>query len=238
MKKNNRYAMKAIFDQTRKKIRCHKKRVLWCSQDFEKIRFYFYDVKFILKTNARVLVDQLNRFNTNLFDTFVTRWLVWIQLFDFENRHVSSIKHTTTDDLFKKSSSANDLKEIVEEVNIDDWIHAQLSCVRVFFVLIAKKESFFILIFEYFEKSQKIVIYLFTLRKRFEMSLKKFNKFKKKVLRFKLQIDQSFRRNSNNVFIKRVIDDFEKRQRILKQLHDESDYWDKKNIYKRIIDRY
>jgi hypothetical protein len=38
--------------------------------------------------------------------------------------------------------------------------------------------------------------------------------------------------------MKRVIDDFEERQRILKQLYDENDYRDKNIIYKKIIDRY
>jgi hypothetical protein len=70
------------------------------------------------------------------------------------------------------------------------------------------------------------------------MSLKEFNKFKKKALKFKLQKDQFFRRNSKNVLMKRVIDDFEERQRILKQLHDENDHRDKEDIYKKIIDRY
>ncbi len=79
---------------------------------------------------------------------------------------------------------------------------------------------------------------MFTLRKFFEMSLKEFNKFKKKTFKFKLQKNQFFRRNLKNVFMKRVIDDFEERQRILKQLHDENDHRNKKNIYKRIIDRY
>jgi hypothetical protein len=186
MKKDIRCVMKMKFDQTsKKKYDVTKRECRDVLKILKKIRFYFYDVKFILKTNARVLVDQLNRFNTNLSDALVIRWFVWIRLFDFEIRHVSSIKHTTADDLFKKSSSANDLKEIVEEENIDDWVDAQLSCVRVFFVSIAKEESSFILTSEYFEKSQKIVVYLFTLRKLSEMSLKKFNKFKKKVLKFK-----------------------------------------------------
>jgi hypothetical protein len=117
-------------------------------------------------------------------------------------------------------------------------MNTQLDCVRVFSVCAAEDELFSILISEYFEKSQKIVVYLFTLRKLSEMSLKEFNKFKKKVLRFKLQKNQFFRRNSKNVSMKRMIDDFEKRQRILKQLHDENDHRDRKNIYKRIIDRY
>jgi hypothetical protein len=117
-------------------------------------------------------------------------------------------------------------------------MNTQLDCVRVFSVSIAKEGLSSILIFEYFEKSQKIVVYLFTLRKSFEMSLKKLNKFKKEVLRFKLQKDQLFRRNSKNVLMRRVIDDFDERQRILKQLHDENDHRDKKDTYKRIIDRY
>jgi hypothetical protein len=180
----------------------------------------------------------LNRFDTNLFDALVIRWLVWIRFFDFEVRHVFDIKYTAADDLFRKSSSFNDLKKVAEKKNIDDWVNIQLDCMRVFSVSIAEEESSLILIFEYFEKSQKIVVYLFTLRKSSEMSLKKFNKLKKKVLKFKLQKDQFFRRNSKNVFMRRVIDDLEERQRILKQFHDENDHRDKKNIYKRIIDSY
>jgi hypothetical protein len=169
-----------------KKIRCHKKKCRDVLKILKKIRFYFYDVKFILKINARVLVDQLNRFDTDFSDAFVIRWLVWIRLFDFEVRHVLDIKHTAANDLFKKSSSFNDLKKVAEEKSIDDWVNIQFDCVRVFFVSIVEKESSFILIFKYFEKSQKIAVYLFTLRKSSEMTLKEFNKFKKKALRFKL----------------------------------------------------
>ncbi len=227
-----------IWSNAKKKYDVTKKKCRDVLKILKKIRFYFYDVKFILKRNARVLVDHLNRFDTNLFDAFVIRWLVWIRLFDFEVRHVLDIKHIAADDLFRKSSSSNDLKKVAEKKNIDDWVNIQLDCVRVFSVSIAKEEQSFILTSEYFEKSQKIVVYLFTLRKSSEMSLKEFNKFKKKVFRFKLQRNQLFRRNSKNVFMKRVIDNFEKRQRILKHLHDESDHRDKKNTYKRIIDRY
>jgi hypothetical protein len=227
-----------IWSNAKKKYDVTKKECRDVLKILKKIRFYLYDVKFILKTDARVLVDQLNRSDTDLSDAFVIRWLVWIRLFDFEIRHVFDIKHTAADDLFRKSSSFNDLKKVAEEKNIDDWVNTQLDCVRVFFVSIAKEEQSFILASEYFEKSQKIVVYLFTLRKSSEMSLKEFNKFKKKVLRFKLQRDQFFRRNSKNVFMRRVIDDFEERQRILKHLHDESDHRDKENTYRRIVDRY
>jgi hypothetical protein len=222
-----------IWSNAKKKYDVIKKKCREVFKALKKIRFYFYDVKFILKTNVRVLVDQLNRFDTDFSDALVTRWLVWIRLFDFEVRHVLDIKHTAANDLFKKSSSFNDLKKVAEKKNIDDWMNTQLDCVRVFFVSAAENEFFSILISEYFEKSQKIVVYLFTFRKLFEMSLKEFNKFKKKALRFKFQRDQFFRRNSKNVFMRRLIDDFEKRQRILKQFHDENDHRDRENIYKK-----
>jgi hypothetical protein len=227
-----------IWSNVEKKYDVIKKKCREILKILKKIHFYFYDVKFILKTNARVLVDQLNRFDTDFSDAFVTRWLAWIRFFDFEVRHVLDIKHTAADDLFRKSSSFNDFKKVAEEKNIDDWMNTHLDCVRVFFISIVEEESSFILISEYFEKSQKIVVYLFTLRKSSEMTLKEFNKFKKKVLRFKLQKNQLFRRNSKNVLMKRVVDDLEKRQRILKQFHDENDHRDKENIYRRIIDRY
>ncbi len=227
-----------IWSNAKKKYDVIKRECREILKILKKIRFYLYDVKFILKTNARVLVDQLNRSDTDLSDALVTRWLVWIRLFDFEVRHVLDIKHTAANDLFRKSSSFNDLKKVAEEKNIDDWMNTQLDCVRVFSVFAAENELSSILISEYFEKSQKIVVYLFTLRKFFEMSLKEFNKFKKKVLKFKLQRDQFFRRNSKNVLMRRMIDDLEERQRILKQLHDESDHRNRKDTYKRIADRY
>jgi hypothetical protein len=141
-----------IWSNANKKYDVTKKECCDVFKILKKIYFYFYDVKFILKTNARVFVDQLNRFNTNLFDAFVTRWLVWIRFFDFEIRHVFDIKHIVANDLFKKSSSFNDFKKIAEKKNIDDWVNTQLDCVRVFFVLIAKEEFSSMLIFEYFEK--------------------------------------------------------------------------------------
>jgi hypothetical protein len=230
--------MKAIFDQTRKRsTMSQKKNVVMFSRFWKKFVLFLWREIYFEDKCSRVR-RSLNRFDTDLSDALIIRWLVWIRLFDFEVRHVFDIKHTAANDLFKKSSSFNDLKKVTEEKNIDDWMNIQLDCVRIFFVSIAEEKSFFILISEYSEKSQKIVVYLFTLRKSSEMTLKKFNKFKKTALKFKFQRDQFFRRNSKNVSMRRMIDDLDERQRILKQLHDENDHRDKEDIYKRIIDRY
>ncbi len=65
-----------IWSNAKKKYDVTKRECRDVLKTLKKIHFYFYDVKFILKTNARVLVDQLNRFDTDLSDAFVTRWLV------------------------------------------------------------------------------------------------------------------------------------------------------------------
>jgi hypothetical protein len=109
-----------IWSDAEKKYDVIKKECREVLKTLKKIRFYFYDVKFILKTNVRVLVNQLNRFDIDFSDVFITRWLAWIRLFDFEICHVLDVKYTAANDLFKKLSSFNDLKKVVEEENIDD----------------------------------------------------------------------------------------------------------------------
>jgi hypothetical protein len=119
-KKHSMRYKSEIWSKVEKKYDVIKKECREILKALKKIRFYLYDVKFILKTDARVLVDQLNRFDTNLSNALVTRWLVWIRLFDFEVRHVSDIKHIAADDLFRKSSSFNDFKKVAKEKNIDN----------------------------------------------------------------------------------------------------------------------
>ncbi len=62
-----------IWLNAKKKYDVIKKECREVFKILKKIRFYFYDAKFILKKNARVLVDQLHWFDTDLSDAFVTR---------------------------------------------------------------------------------------------------------------------------------------------------------------------
>ena len=98
-----------------------------------------------------------------------------------------------------------------------------------------KKE---ILTTEYFDKFKIIAKYLTTLQKSSKMTRKKFRKFKKKTLSFKIQEEHFFRRNNKNILMRQVINSLEKRLQILTALHDKSDHREKKEIYRRVIDRY
>jgi hypothetical protein len=120
----------------------------------------------------------LNWLSTNLSSAFITRWIAWIRLFDFNVHHVSEAKHTAIDDLFKKSTLSADITEIEVEENINDWIKTWKNCVRVYSITDAKSS----LEVSYSKKSQNIAAYLTTLCKSSDMTAKKFNIFKKKAL--------------------------------------------------------
>ena len=97
----------------------------------KKVRFWLYEVRFIIEIDVNILIAQFNRFAVDLFEILMTRWLTWIRLFDFDVRHVSDKRHTATDELSRRSSELSDDIDEVHEKNIDDFIDDQLNCVRI-----------------------------------------------------------------------------------------------------------
>ena len=87
---------------------------------------------------------------------------------------------------------------------------------------------------KYFDKFKTIIKYLTTLRKSSKMTRKEFKKFKKETLNFKIQKEHLFCRNSKNILMRRVMNLFEKRLRILTTLHDKFNHREKKEIYRRV----
>ena len=70
------------------------------------------------------------------------------------------------------------------------------------------------------------------------MDTKEFNAFKKKAVKFKVQDNHFFCRNSKNVPMRRVVDNPVEQQTILQQLHDESGHKEREGTYRRIADQY
>lgn len=202
----------------------------------KKVRYWLYGVRFILETDARVLVAQLNRSGTDLPGVLVTRWTAWIQLFDFEVLHVPGRKHSAADGLSRRPPTAADLAEAEAETDIDDFILTELNSLRV--SPISLDEPTPILADNYSDNSWKIATYLTTLRRPPEMNAKEFNAFKKKAVKFEVQDNHLFRRNSKNVPMRRVVDDPTERQTILQQLHHESGHKGREGTYRRVADRY
>ena len=194
---------------------------------FKKFRYYLYDVHFILKIDAKVLIAQFNRSNIDFSDALLIRWIAWICLFDFNVRHVKNKKHIVADELFRRFFIEEKRQTINKKMNIDEWIELKLKNLRMFFVILLTKKR--ILKNKYFDKSKKIIRYFMTLQKPSEMNTKKFRKWKTDVFKFKIQNRHFFRRNSKNIFMRRVINNFEEKK-ILKNLHNEIEHRKKKNV--------
>jgi hypothetical protein len=94
----------------------------------QKVRFWLYGVHFILELDANTLVAQLSKAATDLPGALVTRWLAWIQLFDFEVKHVKGTKHTAADGLSRRPYQEGDTED---EEDIDDWLAMELNAVGI-----------------------------------------------------------------------------------------------------------
>ena len=168
----------------------------------------------------------------------MTRWLIWIRLFDFNVRHIFDKRHTATDELSRKlREPSNDIDE-VHEKNLDDFIDDQFNCVRVCSMRVNENDDKQFLKNEYSEKFQRIVHYLITLTRPNHLNWTKFRKFKNWVLQFLVRDRYLFKRVNKNVLLQKVIDKTKNQIIILKQLHDENEHRERKEIYRRVTNRY
>ena len=217
------------YDATKRECRG----VLKC---LKKFRYYLYGIRFVLETDAEVLVAQLNRSGTDLPGALVTRWIAWIRLFDFDVRHVKGKKHTAADGLSRRPHTQQEQEEIAREVDIDEWIEAELGSLRMYPATLTDEGR--VLEESYSEKSEEIAKYLLTLRKPPGMGTKEFRKWRKEALKYKVQDRHLFRRNTKNIPLRRVIDDIKEQEEIMISLHDETGHRGREGTYRRIADRY
>ena len=168
----------------------------------KKVRFWLYEMRFIIKIDVNILMTQLNRSAANFLKILIIRWLTWIKFFDFDMKHVFNKKHIIANDFSQQFwNFLNDIDEIHEK-NIDDFIDEQLNCVRVCFVNVNEVKKKLLLKKNYFEKSQRIARYLTILIWFSEMNRKIFRKFKNWTLQFLIRDKQLFKCANKNVFFK------------------------------------
>ena len=67
-----------------------------------------------------ILAAQLNQQVTDLPGAFVTQWLAWIRLFDFEVRHVPGTKNVVADSLSRRPAIEEDIKAAEREQDIKE----------------------------------------------------------------------------------------------------------------------
>ena len=222
----------------------------------KKVRNYLYGIHFVLETDAKVLAAQLNLAAADLPGALVTRWLAWIRLFDIDVRHVAGTKHGAADALSRKPWTKEDELEEEKEVNIDDFIEAELNCVRVSGIwasvatgstrnsestetegLDTASEGLY-LEGDWSELSQRIATFLCTLKRPENLNRKELRSFKATALRFLVFEKTLFRRQTKNTPQRRVLDAEEDRSRVIQSLHDDLGHKGREATYHKVADRY
>ena len=190
-----------------------------------------------MKIDVNTFVTQLNQSIVDLSKAFVTRWLTWIRLFDFDVRHVSDKKHEAVDELSRRFRTvSNDIDEI-NEIDIDDFINVEMNCVRIASVrMTAANER--VLLSEYSNESKRIAVWLIILSRSANMNIKQFLKFKMHALKHLIRKKHLFRRMNKNVSMRRMIDDQAIKTQILEAMHEKSDHREKKKTYQKIATKY
>jgi hypothetical protein len=61
----------------------------------------------------------------------ITRWLAWIRLFDFDIRYIPGTKYIAANGLSRRPKTQSDNDDEKYEVDIDDFIDAELSSISV-----------------------------------------------------------------------------------------------------------
>lgn len=93
------------------------------------LRFHLYGCRFVLETDALVLVQQLNGAMSDVPGALINRWIGVIKQFDFEVRHIPGIRNPVADALSR--SPVQDTPEIAQQEDdaVEAWCDDRLNLI-------------------------------------------------------------------------------------------------------------
>lgn len=89
-----------------------------------------------MKSDINTLVAQINSSVIDLLGALVTRWMAYIQIFDFKIKHILNEKNQAADVLSKKPITQENINERDMEGDLNDQIDIQLSSFKLYLVSI------------------------------------------------------------------------------------------------------
>lgn len=92
------------------------------------IRFkrFLFGTRFIIETDAMVLVHQLRGSVNDIPGSLMLRWIAWIRFFDFEIRHIPGSKNSVADGLSRKPPGPSDQREQEVLPDVDEFVDAEI----------------------------------------------------------------------------------------------------------------
>ena len=214
----------------------------------KKFRAYLYNVRFTVETDAKTLVAQLQRSASEMPGALITRWLAYLNTWDFDIVHVAGKKNVVADALSRRPEPEGWEPPSESEEDVDDLIDSAINSValhlpnheRLLYSACSTNTLFegHLLDETYLEESQAIARWILFRQRPEGLAGHQLTKFKKKALQFIVQDRYLFQIASGNRPLRRVIDDVDLRKQILQELHDESGHRGKEGTWRKAWARY
>jgi len=119
-----------LWNKAEKRYDAAKRECRRLMKALKKFRNYVYGVRFLVETDANTLVHQLNLPTNDLPGALATRWIAWIQLFDFDMKHVPGRLNGGPDGLSRWPRGEGE-PEPEEQDDLEETIEASLRGIRV-----------------------------------------------------------------------------------------------------------
>jgi ribonuclease HI len=217
----------------------------------KKFRPWIYGVHFVVETDARTLVDQLNRSASDLPGALITRWLALLNMWEFEVRHIPGKKNVVADALSRRPEPEGWSPPTEPEDDVEDFIDHHLGTVTLLFdelphylrdvtyacsTTVLGEES--VLDHLKTEQFRNIAKWLLTLKNPGNMDRKALCQLRNKARRYCIKRGFLWEKTTGDRPLRRVIDDGEEQQRIIEALHDECGHKGKENTWRQVWNRY
>jgi hypothetical protein len=218
----------------------------------KKFRPWIYGVHFIVETDSKTLIAQLNRSATDVPGALITRWLALLNLWEFDIRHVAGRKNVVADALSRRPEGPDWEPPLQSEDDADEMVDRLLGSLRIS-ATTASEDNARIQLFY----TQSTEIDADTVLETLETS--EFRDIAQWLARLQLppgatkaerrrirQTSKNFRilenilwyRASGQRPLRRVVDSAEKQAEIMTALHDESGHRGREGTWRKVAARY
>ena len=93
----------------------------------KKFQLYIYRVQFIVETNAKTLITQLQRSATNLLEALITRQLALLNIQDFNIVYIAKKKNIVANALLRRLELEGQELPTKPKEDVEDFINAHLN---------------------------------------------------------------------------------------------------------------
>ena len=214
----------------------------------KKFRPWIYGVHFVVETDARTLVDQLNRSATDLPGALITRWLALLNMWEFEIRHVPGKKNVVADALSRRPEAPGWEPPMEPEEDVEDFIDHQLGALSLadsaeglrnpVFSAYGQEANPAVLESLVTEKFRNIATWLLTLKNPAGLTRSDLRRLRKEARKYCIVQDMLWERSPGDKPLRRVIDNPDQQAKILQELHEESGHRGREGTWRKVWSRY